>query len=88
MAQFTPFSSDGPSLGANWEQLYQSAILELNRYRLPNAIVLARRAILDRAEEIIAKPPTDEHRALNAALRTLRTLEEVAARESADPDAA
>jgi hypothetical protein len=88
MAQFTSWSSDGPPGGATWRQLYQSAVLELNRQRLPQAITLARRAILDRAEEIITKPPTDEHSALNAALRTLRTLEEVAAREAADHDAA
>ena len=88
MAQFTPLPPDGPSPGATWTQLYQSALVELNRRRLPEAIAVARRAILDRAEQIITKPPTDEHRALNAALRTLRALEEVAAEESADPDAA
>jgi hypothetical protein len=88
MAQSLPHLSDGPPRRATWRRLYQSAILELNRQRLPQAITLARRAILDRAEEIITRPPTDEHSALNAALRTLRTLEEVAAREAADHDAA
>lgn len=87
MAQLTSFSCDGPPLGATWKQLYQSAIFELNRQRLPQAITIARRAILDRAEQIITQPSTDEHSALNTALRTLRTLEEVAAREAADHDA-
>lgn len=71
-----------------WRQLYESAVLELDLRRLPESITLARRAILDRAEDIMTKPTSDEHRALNDALRTLRLLEQVAAKEAANHDAA
>jgi hypothetical protein len=48
--------------------------------QLPGRIVEARHAILDRAEETLTRPSCDEHRALNAALRALRLLEEVVIR--------
>ncbi len=67
---------------AGWRQLYECAILELDNGRLPERITLARRAILDRAEEVLTSPAGEEHRALNDALRALRILEEVAAREN------
>jgi hypothetical protein len=66
---------------AAWKQLYESVILEIDTSRLPKRIAAARQAILDRAEEIQTKPPSDERSALNNALRTLRILDEVAARE-------
>jgi hypothetical protein len=66
---------------AAWKQLYESAILELDTTKLPKRIIEARHAILDRAEEILTNPPSDERHALNSALRTLRLLDEVAARE-------
>jgi len=66
---------------AGWKKLYETAILEIDNTRLPKRIAEARRAILDRAEEIQTKPPSDERNALNSALRTLRILDEVAARE-------
>jgi hypothetical protein len=68
---------------AGWKQLYQTAILEIDSTRLPKRIAAARQAILDRGEEIQTKPPSDERSALNNALRTLRILDEVAARERA-----
>ena len=71
------------SLASNkWKELYQRAILELDHTRLPGRIVEARHAILDRAEDILTRPSCDEHRALNAALRALRLLEEVVVREN------
>jgi inhibitor of KinA sporulation pathway (predicted exonuclease) len=78
MIQATNFSS-GTSIG--WKQLYECAILELDHTKLSERITDARRAILDRAEEVLTRPSTDEHRALNDALRTLRILEQVTARE-------
>jgi hypothetical protein len=66
---------------AGWKQLYETAILEIDNSKLPKRIAEARRAILDRAEEIQTNPPSDERHALNNALRTLRLLDEVAARE-------
>ena len=64
-----------------WEQLYECAIVELDHAQLPGRILDARHAILDRAEEILTRPSCAEHRALNIAFRTLRTLEEVMAKE-------
>jgi hypothetical protein len=66
---------------AGWKQLYESVLLEVDDTRLPKRIAEARCAILDRAEEIQTKPPSHERHALNNALRTLRLLDEVAARE-------
>jgi hypothetical protein len=91
MIQFNKALCNGPSLskalpsatpsGATWEQLYQWAIVELDHARFQGRITDARNAILDRAEEILTLPPGTEQRALNNALKTLRVLEEVAARE-------
>jgi hypothetical protein len=50
-------------------------MLEVNDQLLPERISVARRAILDRSEEILTKPPSEEHHALNDALRSLRVLE-------------
>jgi hypothetical protein len=55
---------------------------------LPEKIALARNTIFDRAEELFKQPVTDEQRALNDALRILRLLENVAAKESSTGEAA
>jgi hypothetical protein len=55
--------------------------VELDQTKLPERITEARHAILNRAEEILTFPPGSEQRALNNAFKTLRMLEEVAARE-------
>jgi hypothetical protein len=82
-------SGCGPtSLGAGWQRLYESAVLELDERRLPERVAVARRAILDRAEEILTTVRTDEHRALSDALRFLLLLEEVVGKESTHPHAA
>ena len=81
-------SSGHPPLGVGWEQLYQSAVLELNEDRFPERVAVARRAILDRAEEILTSVRTNEHRALRDALRFLLLLEEVVGKESTHPHAA
>jgi hypothetical protein len=67
---------------STWEQLFECAIVELHQARLPGRILDARHAILDRAEEILTRPSCDEHRSLNTAFRTLRTLEEAIAKET------
>jgi hypothetical protein len=79
----SPSRSDGAASGAQWKRLYESALLELNPQLVPGTITVARHAILDRAEEIMTKPSSDEHVALNSALRILRTLEELAVKEAA-----
>jgi len=63
-----------------WHELHHAAIIELDSAKLPGRIAEARRAILDRAKEIL---PTsrDEHYFLNDALRSLLLLEAVAKRE-------
>jgi hypothetical protein len=66
---------------AGWKQLYETAILEIDDAKLPKRIAAARCAILDRAEEILTKPPSAERHALNNALRTLQLLDEVAVGE-------
>ena len=82
-------SGCGPtSLGTGWQRLYESAVLELDEGRLPERVAVARRAMLDRAEEILTTVRTDEHRALRDALRFLLLLEEVVAIESTHPHAA
>jgi hypothetical protein len=66
-----------------WYVLYQSAMLELDSEKIADRIAEARHAICDRAEEILTSSPSDERRALNDALRVLRVLEEVTAKEKA-----
>jgi hypothetical protein len=93
MSQSNPsesiLSGSGPtSPGAGWQQLYESAVLELDERRLPERVAVARRAILDRVEEILTTVRTDEHRALSDALRFLLLLEEVVGKESTHPHAA
>ena len=63
-----------------WKDFYRNAILEADDGKLIERIAEARIAILDRAEEILTQPCSDEHHAMNNALRTLRILEEVALR--------
>jgi hypothetical protein len=69
------------SIDTQWKQLYESAILELDSTKMPSRIAEARRAILDRAEETLTYPSSDENRALNNALHALRLLEAVVAGE-------
>lgn len=79
MVHFPLYSS---SLAVSkWKHLYECAILEADNANLQERIAEARRAILDRAEEILVQPSSDEGHALNHALRTLHLLEEVAVRE-------
>jgi len=76
------------SLGMGWKQLYTSAVLELDEGRLPERVAVARRAILDRVEEILTGVRTNEHRALSDAWRFLHLLEKMTAKESTHHHAA
>jgi hypothetical protein len=58
-----------------WQKLYEKAVLEADNSKLCERIAAARHAILDRAEEIHTGSSGDEHRALNAAMRTPKILE-------------
>jgi len=73
--EFSPKRTD------QWKAAYEGAISDAEYSVSLDRIADARTAILDRAEEILTHPSTDERRALNHALRTLRLLEETAIRE-------
>ena len=64
-----------------WNQLYQCAIQELDNAKLLERVAEARRAILDRAEELLRQTQSEKRDVLKHALRTLKLLEEKAARE-------
>src|SRR6266481_1871962 len=66
---------------SRWKQIYEGALLEPDRAKLPERVAQARAAIPDRAEKILTVSLGDEHRALNHALRVLQLLEEAATRE-------
>ncbi len=71
----SPSRSNRAASQPRWKQLYESALLEINPLHVPEAIAVARRAIFDRANEIMTAP-------------ILRTLEDVAAKEAAGRDVA
>jgi hypothetical protein len=81
MAQLNNALPLDTSFSSTWKDLYECAMLELDNSRLPERIAAAHRAIVDRAEELVASQSDDEHYALNDALRALQLLEQVAARE-------
>lgn len=62
------------SNSASWKPLYEVAISETDAGKLPERIASARNAILDRIEETLTRPLPSEHRAMDDALRNLRTL--------------
>jgi hypothetical protein len=62
-----------------WQELYKSAILELDYNRVSNRIEEARRAIRDRAKLFASS--ANERRELNDALQNLAALESVIERE-------
>jgi len=81
MASTTTAATDSSTFSARrWPELYHAAFIELDSARLPGRIAEARRAILDRAKEILTTS-RDEHYLLNDALRSLLLLEAVAKRE-------
>ena len=75
-------SSRSAAPSATWHAFYQAALLELDNSKMCQRIFEARHAIFDRAEEILTASPSDERGALNEALRSLRVLEQVTARET------
>ena len=67
----TSAGSPGP---LNWKELYQLAVTELDPARLPQRIVDARIAVLDRIEATLKNPGISEQQTLNDALNGLRVL--------------
>ena len=65
-----------------WQQLCQTALLELDPTKLLERIATARDAILDRVEEGHTKSPNDEQLALRDALATLDSLRRITERQN------
>jgi hypothetical protein len=82
MAQLNNAIPLDTSFSSTWKDLYECAMLELDKSKLPERIGAARRAIVDRAEEIVANQSDDENYSLNDALRALQLLEQLSAREN------
>ena len=61
---------------AAWKQSYQFALLEPDPAKVPGRVVDAHAAIHDRIQQLLSCPISDEHLALQAALRFLRILED------------
>jgi len=59
-----------------WKQLYEVALLECDYTKIPKRLEGARHAILDRVEDLLTCPPTEEHRALQDAYLCLRSLQQ------------
>ena len=67
-----------PKRSDRWRAIYEGAISGSDYSVRLDRIADAREAIFDRAEEILTHPSSDERRALNHALRTLKQLEDTA----------
>jgi hypothetical protein len=66
---------EGDARTPQWKKPYEAAILELDPNKLQQRISEAHQAILDRAEELLTRRPSErEQQALNDALRNLRIL--------------
>ncbi len=63
---------------SNWRELYQAALFESDRHRLPRRIVVAEQALIARGRELfVATEDADlaEQRAIERALEALHALE-------------
>ena len=78
----SPASQTGiPLSGAEWRQVYERAIAEVDTLILPLRVAEARHAMLERAKEIFDRTEDEEFHALTNSLRTLCSLEDEAADE-------
>lgn len=59
-----------------WKQLYQLALLECDCTKIPKRLEDARHAVLDRVEDLLTCPASEEHRALQDAYRYLCSLQQ------------
>ena len=59
---------------SDWRSLYEAAVHETDRSKMPERIATARSAILDHIEQSIRTRPLGDHCAMDAALRNLRRL--------------
>jgi len=58
----------------DWKRLYEAALSETDLTKLPERIITARSAILDRIEESFTHSLPGEHCAMDVALTNLRRL--------------
>jgi hypothetical protein len=59
---------------SDWMSLYQAAVRETDRTKLPERIATARGAILNNVEKSIRQPAIGDQCAMDDALRNLRRL--------------
>jgi hypothetical protein len=59
---------------SDWKSLYEVALHETDRNKLPERIAIAKNAILNRIEQSIRNPALGDHCAMDAALRNLRRM--------------
>ncbi|HET8824019.1 MAG TPA: hypothetical protein VFM77_02745 [Terriglobales bacterium] len=59
---------------SDWKSLYDVAVRETDRNKLPERIAIAKNAILNRIEQSIRNPAMGDHCAMDAALRNLRRM--------------
>jgi hypothetical protein len=67
----------------DWKPLYEAALLETDVAKLPERITAARSAILDRIEETFVHSLPGTQRAMDEALRNLRSLAQLTITRSA-----
>jgi hypothetical protein len=68
------YEKDADARAPRWKKPYEAAILELDHTKLQQRISEAHQAILDRLEQLRARPSDGEQRVLTDALRNLRVL--------------
>jgi hypothetical protein len=66
----------------NWQELYQHALLETDPAKIPYQIAEAKKAALDRVEQLHTNPVCDENRLLRDAIRFLHILQKEVAGSS------
>jgi hypothetical protein len=64
----------GPIRGADWQKLYEEAVLELDRTALPSRVQAAKVAIEARIVELRTSQPKDDDSRLENALKILDGL--------------
>jgi hypothetical protein len=74
-------NSQSSATPSKWRPVYDCAIRELDDAKSRERIAEARNATLDRAEQILTDPASEERVALKHALRTLKLLDEAAVKE-------
>jgi len=67
--------ADGVIFPAGWKQLYQTSLFETDPEKIPERIVDARNAVLDRIEDLLNSSSSAERQALNDAFRVFGSLQ-------------